>query len=67
MNEENVKFFNKYLQVLKSKFDAVLNDSLTLETQLMIAKETIEELQKRIELLEKKNSRTSKTTKEAGE
>ena len=57
----SVDFYNKYLKVVKTKLDTFLTDNLSLETQLIIAKEQVlllkeenEKLEKQVKTLEKK-------------
>lgn len=53
-DDANVEFYNKYMQVMKSKLDKFLTDSLSLEAQLIIAKEQVLVLREENEKLEKK-------------
>lgn len=65
---DNTAFYNKYVQVLKARFDNLNNDVIHLETQLILAKEELDKkieqvnvLQSEIEKLKKKTTRTKTT------
>lgn len=51
---DNEKYVNKYLQVLKSRHDGMLNDMINLETQYNLMKEILEENQATIQQLNAK-------------
>lgn len=65
---DTTAFFNKYVQVLKSKFDSAMNENIQLETQLILAREEMEKLNGKVAELEMKlekelNKNTAKTTR----
>ena len=51
---DTTNFYNKYVQVLKTRFDNAMNDVIHLETQLILAKEELENQKAHIESLESK-------------
>lgn len=68
MSEDvNTKFINKYVQVLKSKYDAMTSDLINMEVQLHLIRESYAEqesiVQKLTEENEKLKSEKTKTTR----
>jgi len=62
---DNTAFYNKYVQVLKTRFDNLNNENIQLETQLLLVKEELDSkieqvnvLESEIEKLKKKTTRT---------
>jgi cell division protein FtsB len=53
-DDASVDFYNKYIERTRLKLNESMNVNLTLETQLWIAKEQIEQLKEQNEKLEKK-------------
>ena len=51
MEAGQVDFINKYVQVQQGKLNSALADVINLETQLQVAKEVIDNLQKQLCLL----------------
>ena len=48
MEAGQVDFINKYVQVQQGKLNSALADVINLETQLQVAKEVIDNLQKQL-------------------
>jgi len=79
MSEDlNAQFVNKYIQILKAKFDGLQNELLNAEVQNSFFRETLTEkdveiktLSEKLEQLEslisEKTERVSKSRKEKGE
>lgn len=68
MSEDvNTKFINKYVQVLKSKYDSVTSDLINMEVQLHLIRESYAEqeaiVQRLTEENEKLKSEKTKTTR----
>jgi len=67
-DDVNKNFVNKYIQVLKNKYDQQTNDLISVEAQLIMLKENVEILSKENETLKeeieklKKKPTSSKTT-----
>ena len=69
-DDQNAKFVNKYIQVLKGKYDNLNNDMLNMEVQVSFLREAIEEKDKQIvqlveefEKLKKQKKPSSRSTK----
>ena len=76
MSEDlNAQFVNKYIQILKTKFDGLQNELLNAEVQNSFFRETLTEkdveikmLSEKLEsLISEKTERVSKSRKEKGE
>ena len=76
MSEDlNAQFVNKYIQILKTKFDELQNELLNAEVQNSFFRETLTEkdveikmLSEKLEsLISEKTERVSKSRKEKGE
>jgi len=79
MSEDlNAQFVNKYIQILKTKFDGLQNELLNAEVQNSFFRETLiekdveiktlsEKLEQLESLISEKTERVSKSRKEKGE
>ena len=62
MEYDNTTFFNTYVRILRNRFENTMNDCMNLETQVFLAKEKIEELNREIEQLKKNINKLEKST-----
>jgi hypothetical protein len=69
MADANVDFYNKYLSVLKTKYNNLINDMIHLETQNLLLNDVvqsnlkqIEELKSEISKLSESNNKTKKSS-----
>lgn len=69
-DDPNTRYVNKYIQVLKGKYDNLNNDMLNMEVQVSFLREAIEEkdkeilqLNEEIEKLKKQKKPSSRSTK----
>lgn len=67
MEAGQVDFINKYVQVQQGKLNAALADVINLETQLQVAKEVIDNLQKQIGQLTQQQTATEEKVEEKEE
>lgn len=69
-DDPNTRYVNKYIQVLKGKYDNLNNDMLNMEVQVSFLREAVEEkdqqilqLNEEIEKLKKQKKPASRSTK----
>ena len=69
-DDQNARYVNKYIQVLKGKCDSLNNDMLNMEVQFSFLREAVEErdqqilqLTEEIEKLKKQKKPSSRSTK----
>jgi hypothetical protein len=61
MADANVDFYNKYLSVLKTKYNNLINDMIHLETQNLLLNDVVQSNLKEIEQLKSEISKLSES------
>jgi hypothetical protein len=61
MADANVDFYNKYLSVLKTKYNNLINDMIHLETQNLLLNDVVQSNLKQIEELKSEISKLSES------
>jgi metal-responsive CopG/Arc/MetJ family transcriptional regulator len=61
MADPNLEFYNKYLSVLKTKYNNLINDMIHLETQNLLLNDVVQSNLKEIEELKSEISKLSES------